>query len=430
LAVESAAPAEVAQALPVAPADADAEVTPEVRSQRNWVLTLVSISHTINHMNGNTLPVVFGVMMTSFGLSFTDLGLLQAVNSIVSSTLQASYGFVAQYAKRSVILGVGNIVMGIGTMLQGTTTNFGQMLGLRVVQGAGSSPQHPVGSTMLVGHFPKARGRVLALHSSAGNLGQAIAPLLAAALIYFFDWRIAFIAVGIPSVAVGIWFLLLRDKVQPAGGHARKARAGWESYKACLKNRDLMLVSCLLFVGAAGRDGGITQVYFVPHFIRDLGIAAAVAATLLTLTQVGGMLGPLGFGWLSDKVPRKLVLQGSLLLSAISTGWLGHQFALSFLLLINLFIQGAVTFSRQTITQAMIIDYTPDERYHDAAFSLYYTIGLLSGPAWNVAMGAMMETWGFTMATYVMAASYIVGMFMLIPLRMGPSTPKLATQTA
>jgi FSR family fosmidomycin resistance protein-like MFS transporter len=383
-------------------------------------MALVSTSHTINHLNSNTLPVVLGVMMTTLGFSYTDLGLLQTVNSLVSNALQASYGFVCQYVKRSVVLGVGNILMGISTMLFGATISFGQMLGLRALNGAGSSPQHPVGSTMLATYFPKARGRALALHSTAGNLGQAIAPVLAAALIYFFDWRVAFVVVGIPSLIIGGCFLLMRDRVQVAPSSTKRAKAGWESYKACLKNRDFMLVSCLLMVGAAGRDGGITQVYFVPHFMRDLGVAAAVAAALLTLTQIGGMVGPLGIGWLSDVWPRKLVLQASLLLSAISTLWLGQQMALTFLLLVNLFLQGAVTFSRQTVTQAMLIDNTP-EAYHDAAFSLYYTIGFISGPAWNLAMGAMMQVWGFTAATYVMAASYIVGMFMLIPVRMGPA---------
>ncbi|HLG73581.1 MAG TPA: MFS transporter [Chloroflexota bacterium] len=379
---------------------------------------LVTTSHTINHLNANTLPLVLGVMMTQFGLSYTDLGLLQTVNSLVSNAMQAVFGFVVQFVKRSVILGVGNITMGISTILLGGTTSFGPMLGLRAVNGAGSSPQHPVGSTMLATYFPKARGRALALHSTAGNLGQAIAPMLAATLIYFFDWRVALVMVGIPSVIIGGCFLLMRDRVQTAGGAHRK-RAGWEGYKACLKNRDFMLVSCLLMVGAAGRDGGITQVYFVPHFIRDLGLAAAVAASLLTLTQVGGMVGPLGLGWLSDVWPRKLVLQASMLASAASTLWLGQQSLLTIFLLINLFIQGAVTFSRQTLTQAMITDYTSDQ-HHDAAFSLYYTIGFISGPAWNLAMGAMMQTWGFTGATYVMAASYIAGMILLIPVRMGP----------
>jgi len=384
-------------------------------------MAMVTTSHTINHLNGNTLPLVIGVMMTTLGFGYAELGLLQTVNSLVSNALQATYGFVTQYVKRSIILGVGNIVMGISTMFMGATTSLGPMIGLRALNGAGSSPQHPVGSTMLATYFPKARGRALALHGTAGNLGQAIAPMLAAALIHFFDWRVAFVVVGIPSVLMGLSFLWLRDRVQVAPSTTgKRAKAGWESYKACLKNRDFMLVSLLLMVGAAGRDGGITQVYFVPHFMRDLGLAAAVAALLLTLTQVGGMLGPLGIGWLSDVWPRKLVLQASLLLSAFSTIWLGQQFALSFLLLVNLFLQGAVTFSRQTVTQAMLIDNTP-EHYHDAAFSLYYTIGFISGPAWNLAMGAMMQTWGFTAATYVMAASYIVGMFMLIPVRMGPA---------
>lgn len=405
-----------------------AEAAPVVASEigsRKLVMGLVTASHTINHLNQNTLPVVLGVMMTTLGLSYTDLGLLQTVSSLVSNAMQAVFGVVCQYVKRSVILGVGNITMGISTMLLGGTTSFGPMIGLRAVTGAGSSPQHPVGSTMLATYFPKARGRVLALHSTAGNLGQAIAPVLAAALIYFFDWHVALVVVGIPSLIIGVSFLLLRDRVQVAGSGAKKKRAGWEGYKACLKNRDFMLVSCLLMVGAAGRDGGITQVYFVPHFIRDLGLAAAVAAALLTLTQVGGMLGPLGIGWLSDVWPRKLVLQASLLASAASTLWLGQQSLLSILLLVNLFIQGAVTFSRQTLTQAMIADYTP-EQHHDAAFSLYYFIGFISGPAWTLAMGFMMQTWGFTGATYVMAVSYLAGMILLIPVRLGPVNPAVA----
>jgi MFS transporter, FSR family, fosmidomycin resistance protein len=422
LAVTPAVEAQTAEALVALPVPAVAETAAEAQArQRNWVMGIVTASHTINHINGNTLPLVLGVMMTSFGLSYTDLGLLQTVNSLVSNAMQASYGFICQYIKRSVVLGIGNIVMGISTMLMGGTTSFGPMVGLRGLNGAGSSPQHPVGSTMLATYFPKARGRALALHSTAGNLGQAIAPVLAATLIYFFDWRVAFFVVGVPSIIVGLSFLWLRDRVQVASGSGKRARAGWQAYKACFKNRDLMLVSCLLMVGAAGRDGGITQVYFVPHFMRDLGVAAAVAASLLTLTQVGGMLGPLGIGWLSDIFPRKLVLQLSLLLSAISTLWLGHQFALTFLLLVNLFLQGAVTFSRQTITQAMVIDYT-EEQYHDAAFSLYYTIGFISGPAWNLAMGALMQTLGFTAATHVMAASYLIGMLILIPVRLGPAS--------
>ena len=174
--------------------------------------------------------------------------------------------------------------MGFSTIFMGGTTSFGPMLGLRALNGAGSSPQHPVGSTMLATYFPKARGRALALHSTAGNLGQAIAPVLAAALIYFFDWRVALVVVGIPSVIIGVSFLLLRDRIHVSSRAHKQRRGGWEAYKACLKNRDFMLVSCLLMVGAAGRDGGITQVYFVPHFIRDLGLAAAVAALLLTLT--------------------------------------------------------------------------------------------------------------------------------------------------
>jgi MFS transporter, FSR family, fosmidomycin resistance protein len=411
----------VAVAAVEAPVAVEEALSAPALRQRNWVMGLVSASHTINHLNSNTLPVVFGVMMTQLGFSYADLGLLQTVNSVITNGMQAMYGFICQYVRRSVALGVGNILMGVSTVLMGGSTSFGQMLGLRAVGGVGSSPQHPVGSTMLATYFKSARGRALALHSTAGNAGQALAPVVAAALIYFFDWRVALIVVGIPSLIIGVWFLLLRDVVQaaPATGGAR-ARSGWQAYKACLKNRDLMLVSALMMAGAAGRGGGINQTYLVPHFIRDLGLGAALAASLLTLLQVGGLAGPMGWGWLSDIFPRKLVLQTSLFFSAITTVWLGQQGALDALLLVNLVLYGMAVNSRQTLTQAMVTDYAP-EQLHDAAFSLYYTIGFISAPAWTLIMGVLMQTWGFGLATKVIAASYLAGMLILIPIRLRPT---------
>ena len=49
--------------------------------------------------------------------------------------------------------------------------------------------------------------------------------------------------------------------------------AGWEAYKACLKNKNILLVSLVFMAGAAGRGQDINEVYIIPHFVRDFHLS-------------------------------------------------------------------------------------------------------------------------------------------------------------
>lgn len=400
----------------------------ELARQRRWVLGIVNVSHGFNHANSGMMPIIYGAMMAPLGFGFAELGILQAAHHIVSQGMQALYGVIAQFARRSVILGLGNVVLGATTILTGFTTAFGQLVMIRAISGAGSSPQHPVGSTMLSTWFGEARGRALGLHNTAGQAGSLVAIPLATALLFLFDWRMIMILIGIPSIVMGVSYFLLRDVVRPAPAAtgAQRAKAGWAAYVACFKNRDLMLISAIMMVGAAGRGAGINQTYLVPHFAYDIGMEYALATSLLMILQVGALVAPLAWGTVSDMFPRKLVMQVSLVLSAVTTVWLGQQFALGPLLLLNLLIYGLVVHARQAITQAMVGDYAGDE-LQDAAFSIYFTIGLLSGPIWTIGMGILMQTWGFALATQVVAISYIAAVFLLIPLRLIPQPARNGT---
>ena len=403
----------------------------ELARQRRWVMAITNISHGFNHLNSGVMNILYAVMMAPLGFGYAELGLINAVHGVVGQALQASYGVITQFVKRSVVLGAGNVLLGACTIAMAGVSSFTPVVVLRGLSGAGTSPQHVVGASILSSWFEGARGRALALHTTAGSVGTVIAPLLAGGMLYATDnnWRLVLVVIGIPSVLMGLSYFLLRDLVRPMPTDRKtRVRAGWAAYVTCLKNRDFMLVSMLMMVGAAGREGGVTQIYLPAHFINTLGIAAGVTAGLLTIFQLGGLVAPMFWGWLSDIFPRKLVMQGALLLTAITTIWLGQQMFLDALLIANLVIYGLVAHSRQAITQAMVGDYAGNE-LQDAAFSLYYSLGLISGPIWAVAMGWVMENWGFGTATQVMAASYIVGMIILIPLRVKPRPPHVQSGT-
>jgi len=169
----------------------------------------------------------------------------------------------------------------------------------------------------------------------------------------------------------------------------------------------------VLMVGAAGRGTGINLTYLVPFFMERFGVTASVGGLFLTVLQGAGLIGPLAIAWISDRCRRRAgVTQITLLLSALMTVWLAFQQSMGLLFYLNLILYGAVVEARGSLTQTMISDFAKDE-LTDAAFSIYYFVGCISGPIWTLVVGYVMQKHGFTPAFLLAASTYIAGMLLL-----------------
>ena len=365
------------------------------------------------------LGVIYPLMMKELGMTYIAIASLAAVYNTLGSVFQAAYGFVVPYVRRGVILGVGNCVLGLSVAAAGFASNFNHFFTARLIGGIGSSPQHPVGSSMLASHFGAARGRTLAFHSTAGQIGSLLAPLLAAVMVTYIGWRSVFWLVGSFATIIGIICFVFRDTLRSASSEQQKSRltpVGWDAYKACFKDKNILLVSLVFMAGAAGRGQDINEVYIIPHFVHDFNISITYGAFLFTFIQVGSLIGPFVWGWISDRFDRKLVIKASLLMSALCTLWLAWQQNISTGLFVNLVIYGAAVTSRQTLTQALLADLVGEELF-DAAFSLYYFIGFVSIPFWTLITGGVMTKYGFGPAFTVISTSYLLAMSLLVLLR-------------
>ncbi|HEY3151406.1 MAG TPA: MFS transporter [Candidatus Binatia bacterium] len=391
----------------------------EASAKRMAIFSIVCSAHFINHFQSAMLGVIYPAMMTELGMSYIAIASLAAVYNTLGSVFQAAYGFVVPYVRRGVILGVGNCVLGLSVAAAGFASNFNHFFTARLIGGIGSSPQHPVGSSMLASHFGAARGRTLAFHSTAGQVGSLLAPLLAAVMVTYIGWRSVFWLVGSCATIIGIICFVFRDTLRSASSHQQKSRLtplGWDAYKACFKDKNIVLVSLVFMAGAAGRGQDINEVYIIPHFVHDFNISITYGAFLFTFIQVGSLIGPFVWGWISDRFDRKLVIQASLLMSALCTLWLAWQQHISAGLFVNLVIYGAAVTSRQTLTQALLADLVGEELF-DAAFSLYYFIGFVSIPFWTLITGSVMTHYGFGPAFTVISTSYLLAMSLLVLLR-------------
>ena len=204
-------------------------------SNRTAIFSIVCSAHFINHFQSAMLGVIYPLMMKELGMTYIAIASLAAVYNTLGSVFQAAYGFVVPYVRRGVILGVGNCVLGLSVAAAGFASNFNHFFTARLIGGIGSSPQHPVGSSMLASQFGAARGRTLAFHSTAGQIGSLLAPLLAAVMVTYIGWRSVFWLVGSFATIIGIICFVFRDTLRSASSEQQKSRltpVGWDAYKA------------------------------------------------------------------------------------------------------------------------------------------------------------------------------------------------------
>jgi MFS family permease len=388
--------------------------------QKRLALGLISGCHTLNHLQYSITSVLFPVMMKELDFGLLQLGFISALSSFVGQGLQVVYGFVAGFFKRTTLLGIGNVMVGLVAMLQSFVGSYPQLLAARVAIDVGSSPQHPLGSSVLSRYYSRARGWALTFHHSAGNLGSFLGPALASIALLYVGWRTVFVLLAIPSIIMGLTLFILADRTGVADdsqGGKKRMKANVNAYLQCLRNRNIVFTSLVLMVGAAGRGTGVNATYLVPFFMERFGVTASSGGLLLTIMQGAGLLGPLAIAWFSDRIgKRTLVTQGALLLSALMTVWLVQHGSVGPLFYLNLILYGAFVQARGALTQTMIGDFATAE-ITDAAFSVYYFVGFISGPIWTLIIGYVMENYGFTPAFYVAATTYLLGMLLLLFVR-------------
>src|SRR5207249_4963689 len=140
------------------------------------------MNETRSTVRENTLggKAIFGIVCGAHFINHFQFALLAAVYNTLGNVFQALYGFIVPYVRRGVILGLGNCVLGLSVVASGFASSYQHFFTTRLLGGVGSSPQHPIGSSMLASYFGSARGRALAFHSTAGQMGSLLAPLLAA----------------------------------------------------------------------------------------------------------------------------------------------------------------------------------------------------------------------------------------------------------
>ena len=342
------------------------------------VVGLVGMGHFASHFYFLVLPPLFPVLAEAFGVSYTQLGIALSVMAMTSAVVQTPVGFLVDRYGARPFLAAGLVLSGLSIIGVGIFATYEALLVLMVLFGVGDSVIHPSDYAILNKTVdPRRMGRAFSVHTFAGHVGFAAAPVTVIALSEWFGWREALLVCGAGGVALGaVMFLnrhlLGRGEESVSGGPGRSVSGGIALLLSAPMLVGFVFYAAIAVTGAGMTGFGITALHL--HFDLPLAEAGAAVSAYLFAAPVGVMLS----GWMSDRTARHhsfvVVCFGVLAAAALAIAIATPRLAVVVgLFAIAGFFVGAVNPARDMLIRSMV---TVTET--GKAFG-FVTIGLSAG---------------------------------------------------
>jgi FSR family fosmidomycin resistance protein-like MFS transporter len=147
------------------------------------ILLALSASHLINDTLQALLPAIYPILKDSYGLSFTQIGLMTLTYQLTASILQPVVGTYTDRSPKPYSLAVGMTFTLAGLAFLSRAQSYEAILLASILVGMGSSIFHPEASRVAHMAAGDRHGFAQSLFQVGGNLGTSFGPLLAALII-------------------------------------------------------------------------------------------------------------------------------------------------------------------------------------------------------------------------------------------------------
>jgi len=271
-----------------------------------------------------------GPIRDEFGWTTTVIAVAVGLRTMEMGLASPVMGFLTdRLGPRKIVL-IGGMVGGLGLMLLSQMNSLIEFFVASLVMSVGFSACGGVVLTTAVANWFHSRvGLAMGLTTAGFGLGGIMVPLVSW-LVKSYEWRTALLV-----LAVGSWIIfplcamVLRHKPEQYGytpdgvnqvatfENASLENAGMEyTAKQAAKTRIFWILALATAIGFMGMNAVVT---LVADHLNTRGIAEGSTKEVVVIMFIPllSVVGRLGFGWLSDTLPKNRLLALAIMLQVI-----------------------------------------------------------------------------------------------------------------
>src|SRR5580692_36525 len=170
----------------------------DVSYRRGWIAVLIFTAVIINYIDRIALSVAARPLAAEFGFSPIQMGYLFSGFLWTYVVCLIPLGLLVERIGAKRMVGGGIAIWSAATALTAAATGLVSLFAARLVMGASEATTFPACGRVIRDWFPqRERGLVTTLFNGGSTAGPAVGAIVVAALVSSFDWRTAFVVLGI-----------------------------------------------------------------------------------------------------------------------------------------------------------------------------------------------------------------------------------------
>jgi FSR family fosmidomycin resistance protein-like MFS transporter len=280
------------------------------------VLAGVSSAHMLNDMMQSLIVTIYPLLQGQFDLNFIQIGVITLTFQLTASLLQPIVGAITDRYPLPYATPIGMCFTLAGLLLMSVAPSYSVLLAAVGLIGCGSSVFHPQSSQAARAASGGRYGLAQSLFQIGGNLGQALGPLLAAAVVlrYGIAGRVHIAWFGLTALAavlillqVSHWYSHHLDLRKPRHAGGEVARR----YPKPVVRRTVAILFALMFSKFfyLASISSYYEFFLMHRFHLTAHASANFLGVFLLAVAVGTLIG----GPLGDRIGRKRVIWFSIL---------------------------------------------------------------------------------------------------------------------
>lgn len=280
----------------------DSFVEKKVALSMAWKMLLwLLVAQIMVSFVGRSLSPLAVLIGVDLSLTNAQIGMLPAALFLGQSLVAIPSGILVDRIGSKKQLLVTTICLGISFGLIALSHQFILLLVVVAIGGGAYGAMHPTTNRGILYWFPqRKRGLAMGIKQMGITVGAALAALILLPFAKEVGWRPVLIISCLVLVAVGfLTSFYYRDpgKEVPVYNEEKKASL-LEQLTSVLQNKPLLLIS----ISAMGLQGAqlCLTTYIVIFTYEKLAFSLVIAGLLLVIAEVGGSIGRVAWGTISD----------------------------------------------------------------------------------------------------------------------------------